>query len=149
MDMLLNGEHVILDVDHWFLLLGLIESSPEKETFWSEHREVARSHTEQLRSKVHTAEEMLARLETCNFFRMTQDSENTFTLILGSEIPKKFIRIFLEEFFSAMGVKAKIKENLAKLRVTVGKKEFGFNIISMFCHICSCKLSMDIVGLHS
>jgi len=29
MDMLLSSEHVILDLDHWFLLLNLIESSPE------------------------------------------------------------------------------------------------------------------------
>src|SRR3972149_5978925 len=66
MDLLFNGEHVILDVDHWLLFLRLIESSPEKEKFWSEHREVARSHKEQLKNKVHTAEEMLTRLETCN-----------------------------------------------------------------------------------
>ena len=30
MDMLLSGEHVILDFEHWLLLLNLIESSPEK-----------------------------------------------------------------------------------------------------------------------
>jgi hypothetical protein len=38
---------------------------------------------------------------------------------LGSELPKTFVRIFLEEYFAGMGVKAEIKENLAKLRVTV------------------------------
>jgi hypothetical protein len=119
MDLLLGGEHVILDVDHWFLFLGLIESSPEKEKFWGEHRKVAQSHKEQLKNKVHTAEELLTRLETCNFFRMTKNSENDFTLILGSELPKKFVRIFIEEFLSAMGIRAEIKENLAKISVTV------------------------------
>jgi len=119
MDLLFSGEHVILDVDHWLLFLRLIESSPEQEKFWSEHREVARSHKEQLKNKVHTAEELLVRLETCNFFRMTKNSEKDFTLILGSELPKKFVRIFIEEFFSAMGVKAEIKENLAKINVTI------------------------------
>jgi hypothetical protein len=119
MDLLLGGEHVILDVDHWLLFLKLVESSPEEEKFWEEHRDVAKSHTEQLKSKVLTAEELLARLEACNFFRMTKDSENDFTLILGSELPKKFVKIFLEEYFAGMGVKAEIKENLAKLRVTV------------------------------
>ena len=29
MDMLLNGEHVIIDVDHWLMFLRLIASSPE------------------------------------------------------------------------------------------------------------------------
>jgi hypothetical protein len=121
MDLLLGGEHVILDVDHWLLFLGLIESSPlpQQEKFWNEHRAVAQSHKDQLKNKVHTAEELLARLETCNFFRMTKNSENDFTLILGSELPKKFARIFIEEFLFALGVKAEIKENLAKISVTV------------------------------
>lgn len=32
-DLLLSGEHVILDLDHWLLFLSLIETSPEKEIF--------------------------------------------------------------------------------------------------------------------
>jgi hypothetical protein len=119
MDLLLSGEHVILDVDHWLLFLNLIESSPEQEKFWNAHRAVAQSHREQLKSKVRTAEDVLTRLETCNFFRTTKNSEKDFTLILGSEFPKKFVKILIEEFFSAIGVKAEIKENLAKLNVTV------------------------------
>ena len=119
MDLLLGGEHVILDVDHWLLFLKLAESCPSSEKFWEEHRDVARSHTEQLKTKVLTAEELLTRLEACNFFRITKDSENDFTLVLGSELPKKFVKIFLEEYFAGMGVKAEIRENLAKLRVTV------------------------------
>jgi hypothetical protein len=119
MDLLLGGEHIILDVDHWLLFLKLAEASPENEGFWKEHRDVARSHTEQLKTKVLTAEELLTRLETCNFFRITKNSERDFTLVLGSELPKRFVKIFLEEYFAGMGVKAQIKENLAKLRVTV------------------------------
>ena len=119
LDMLLTGEHIILDVDHWLMFLRLIASSPEKEKFWSEHKEVARAHWEQLKTKVHTPEEMLSRLEVCNFYRLTKNSPNDYTLVLVSEVSKDFIRIFLEEYFAAMGVKAEIKENLTKLRVTV------------------------------
>ncbi len=68
---------------------------------------------------MHSAEELLARLEVCNFFRLTKNAANEFTLVLVSETSKDFIRIFLEEYFAAMGVKAEIKENLTKLRVTV------------------------------
>jgi hypothetical protein len=39
--------------------------------------------------------------------------------VLVSDVSKEFVKIFLEEYFVAMGVKAEIKENLAKLRVTV------------------------------
>jgi len=119
LDMLLTGEHIILDVDHWLMFLRLIASSPDKETFWKEHKEVARAHWEQLKTKVHSPEEMLNRLEICNFYRLTKNAPNDYTLVLVSEVSKDFIRIFLEEYFSAMGVKAEIKENLTKLRVTV------------------------------
>jgi hypothetical protein len=119
MDLLLSGEHIILDVDHWLLFLKLVESCPSEEKFWEEHRHVARSHTEQLKTKVLTAEELLTRLEACNFFRMIKNSKNDFTLVLGSELSKTFVKIFLEEYFAGIGVKAEIKENLTKLRVTV------------------------------
>jgi hypothetical protein len=118
-DMLLAGEHIILDVDHWLMFLHLIATSPEQEKFWNEAREVARSHWEQLKTKVHSPEEMLVRLEICNFFRLTKNAPNDYTLVLVSETSKDFIRVFLEEYFSAMGAKAEIKENLTKLRVTV------------------------------
>jgi hypothetical protein len=118
-EMLLLGEHIILDVDHWLMFLRLIAFSTEKETFWSEHKEVARAHWEQLKTKVHSPEEMLQRLEVCNFYRLTKNAPNDYTLVLVSEVSKDFIRIFLEEYFAAMGVKAEIKENLTKLKVTI------------------------------
>ncbi len=62
---------------------------------------------------------MLLRLEICNFYRLTKNAPNDYTLVLVSETSKDFIRVFLEEYFAAMGVKAEIKENLTKLRVFV------------------------------
>lgn len=118
-DMLLTGEHIILDVDHWLMFLRLIASSPEKDLFWNEHKKVARAHWEQLKGKIHSTDDMLLRLEACNFYRLTKNAPNDFTLVLASEVSKDFIRIFLEEYFSAMGVKVEIKENLTKLRVIV------------------------------
>ena len=119
LDMLLSGEHVIVDVDHWLMFLRLIESSPQKEQFWKEHRELARTHWEQLKTKVHSTEDMLVRLESCNFYRLIKNGPNDFTLVLVSEVSKEFIRIFLEEYFAAMGAKVEIKENLTKLRVII------------------------------
>ena len=119
LDMLTNGEHVILDVDHWLMFLSLIASSPEKEKFWADHKELARAHWEQLKTKVHSPEEMLLRLEICNFYRLTKNAPNDYTLVFVAEVSKDFIKVFLEEYFAAMGVKAEIKENLTKLRVTI------------------------------
>lgn len=61
----------------------------------------------------------MVRLEVCNFFRLIKNGMNDFTLVLASEDSKEFVRVFLEEYFLAMGVKVEIKENLTKLRVTV------------------------------
>ena len=119
LDMLLTGEHIIVDVDHWLMFLRLIATSPDEQKFWTEHKAVARAHWEQLKTKVHSAEDLLVRLEVCNFFRLTKNAPNDFTLVLVSEVSKDFVRIFLEEYFEAMGVRAEIKENLTKLRVTV------------------------------
>ena len=116
-EMLSDGEHIILDIDHWIAFLRLVETHPEKDKFWEIHREVARSHAEQFKGK--SAEYILERLEACNFFRMNRVSENEFTLILGNEITKNFIRIFLEEVFEGVGINAEIKEDLTKLRVRV------------------------------
>lgn len=117
MDLLLKGEHVILDIDHWIAFLRLIDSSPEKEKFWAEHREVARAHAEQLKTMIN-GEELLMRLETCNFFRLTKNGQRDFTLVLLSENSKDFVRVFLEGCFSAMGIKAEIRQNFTKLWVT-------------------------------
>lgn len=116
-DMLLSGEHIILDVDHWLMFLQLIASSPQIDQFWKEHREVARAHWEQLKTKIFSTEDLLIRLETCNFYRLIKNAPNDYTLVLVSEGSKEFIRVFLEEYFVAMGVKVEIKENLTKLRV--------------------------------
>ncbi len=114
-EMLSEGEHVILDIDHWIAFLRLIESHPEKDKFWELHREVARSHAEQFKGK--SIEYILKRLETCNFFRINKTNVGEFTLILGSDATKDFIKIFLEELFKNVGIQATIKEDIAKLRI--------------------------------
>jgi hypothetical protein len=118
MELLMKGEHIILDIDHWLIFLQLIDSSPEKERFWGKHREVARAHAEQLKTTTSSGEELLMRLEACNFFRLTKNGQRDFTLVLLSEYSKDFVRVFLEEYFSAIGIRAEIKQNFIKLRVT-------------------------------
>jgi hypothetical protein len=116
-DMLSSGEHVILDVDHWLLFLKLIESSPEKEKFWKNCKVVAKSHAEQLSPKIHTIEDLLERLAACNFFRLVKNSESEFTLVLNSDVAKKFVKKLLEDLFESMNFKTEIQEDLGKLRV--------------------------------
>lgn len=117
LDLLSGGEHVIIDIDHWFLFLESIQSSQDQETFWTKHRGVAHSHGEQLKNTITTVEDLLIRLEVCNLFKLIKHSNSDFTLVLGSELPKKFIMTFLEESLAALGLKAEIKANLSKINV--------------------------------
>ncbi|MDM7934008.1 MAG: ribbon-helix-helix protein, CopG family, partial [Methanothrix sp.] len=103
-EMLSAGEHVILDIDHWILLLGFIETHPDRERFWELHREVCRAHAEQFKHKLYNAEGILRRLEICNLFQMNRTGKNEFTLVFGSDAPKKFVRMELEEIFKGMGL---------------------------------------------
>ncbi|HID42545.1 MAG TPA: ribbon-helix-helix protein, CopG family [Archaeoglobaceae archaeon] len=114
-DMLSEGEHIILDVDHWIAFLKLVETHPEKEEFWRLHKEVARSHAEQFKGK--SAEYILHRLEACNFFRVNRVGESEYTLIFGNDLTKEFIRAFLEEVFEGLGMRTDVKEDLTKLRI--------------------------------
>ncbi|MDI6655183.1 MAG: CopG family transcriptional regulator [Candidatus Hydrothermarchaeota archaeon] len=120
-EMLSEGEHIILDVDHWLLFLKFIGTSPESEKFWEECRLVAKSHADQLFQKIKSVENLLERLEACNFFKISKSSESEFTLVLGSNISKKFVRTFLEDVLAGLGYKAEVREDFTKLRVRVLK----------------------------
>jgi hypothetical protein len=119
-DMLADGEHIILDVDHWLLFMKTIESPDSTTKFWETHREIARSHAEQLRSKIKTPQALLLRLEACNLFKLSQSGENEYTLMTGPGSQRRFIKDFLEEAFAGMGFVTTIKEDHSKLRVTLG-----------------------------
>jgi len=114
--MLAEGEHVILDIDHWVTFLKFIEDHPKSDEFWQVHREVARAHAEEFEGK--SVDNILCRLEACNFFRVSRKGDE-YTLVLNNELTKKFVRDFLEELFTRMGIEHEIREDLMKLRLRV------------------------------
>jgi hypothetical protein len=118
-EMLSAGEHAILDIDHWILFLNFIQTHPDKEKFWELHKEVCRAHGEQFKHKLYNVESILKRLEMCNFFELSEKSADEFTLIFGSDLPKKFMLTELEEIFKGMGFVVEIKEDFSKLRVKI------------------------------
>ncbi len=115
--LLSKGEHIVLDIDHWFLVLKYIEASSKKEAFYKEGKKVAHSHAGQL-AKV-TPEEYLKRLEACNFYKLNKDSEDEYTLILNSNLGMRFIKELVTDTLTEMGVVVEVKEDMTKLRVKV------------------------------
>ncbi|KQC16064.1 MAG: ribbon-helix-helix protein, CopG family [Methanothrix sp.] len=118
-EMLSDGEHIILDMDHWILFLKFIESHGDNEKFWEMHKRVTQAHAEEFMHKNHDVGVVLRRLEACNLFKLSKVSEKDFTLILGYDMPKKFIRTELEDILSRMGSRAKIREDLSKMRIEI------------------------------
>ena len=43
-EMLSAGEYVILDIDHWLLFLGFVESHPERDKFRELHKAICEAH---------------------------------------------------------------------------------------------------------
>ena len=117
MELLSSGEHIVLDVDHWIMLLRIIGGSMAPEDFWEAHEDIAKSHAEQFSRNLNSFDEVLKRLEACNLFKLRRASENEYTLILGSAPSKKFIKILLERAAECMDSDVKIKEDYSKLRI--------------------------------
>jgi len=118
-ELLANGEHVVLDIDHWLLFLKFIESHPEKDQFWELNKAISAAHAEQFKHQYFPVESVLRRLEACNFFTVTPVSTNEYRLMLSAEVLKSFSKTLLQETLTGMGFTVEIKENLAKLRLKV------------------------------
>jgi hypothetical protein len=115
-EMLAEGEHVILDLDHLVILLDIVEKHGD-ERFWEMHREIARNHAEQFSGM--NVEEVLKRLEACNFFRLGKGRKE-FVLVFGSDHVKRFMKVFLEEVLGHLVKDFDMKENLTKIRIRIG-----------------------------
>jgi hypothetical protein len=118
-EMLRVGEHIIVDIDHWILFLKFIESHPEEEQFWALNKPIYEAHAEQFGQQGYSVEDVLKRLEACNYFTVNQVSKNDYTLILNSDVLKRFLKTLLEGTLEGMGFKVSIKEDFAKLRVKI------------------------------
>ena len=119
LELLSNGEHIILDVDHYLTFLKYIENSPDKEKFNDLNKSIGRAHAEEFSQDldITTVEKVVERLEACNFFKIVKDSSTRYTLLLGSDIQKNFIKTFLEEVLEGMGFNVSIKEGFSKLKI--------------------------------
>ena len=87
--------------------------------FWAMHQNGIPGPYREFIQKSHDIKTVLRRLEACNLFKLIRTSETEFTLILGYDVPKRFIRTEIEEIISKMGRRAEIREDLSKIRVEI------------------------------
>jgi DNA-binding MarR family transcriptional regulator len=113
-------------VDHYLSFLKFIENSPDKEQFSDINKSIGKAHAEEFSQglEISTVQKVVERLEACNFFKIVQDSSNRYTLLLGSDIQKNFIKTFLEEVLNGMGFKVQIKEGFSKLKIILNNYSY-------------------------
>ena len=122
-DELLRGrEHIILDLEVWIAVLDELNEKASEE-FWKIVGEIGYS---QGISFVHRGFkrvcDVLRYLEFKNMFRVGKTGKGCNVLILTSRNEQKFVRIFLENVFKAMGIEVELIEGLRKITIYEGIK---------------------------
>ncbi len=117
LDFLGKGEHTIVDVEHWRALFAEIGDGSEE--FWREVRDIGRNHWKEYYDKgLRGVKEILEYVEKTNWYKLSADSGQSFTLILSVREAKRFVRGFFEGLFDASTHKVEITESHGKIRVT-------------------------------
>lgn len=117
LDLLPNGEHQIIDIERWILFMRMVEALPSDHEFWDSCIRIARDQAEEFKGKIGSPQAALERLEDCNWFRLQKNAEKEFTLVLNSEMSRRFVEFAVAQLLSAMGYKADLKTNLGKIRI--------------------------------
>ena len=115
-DYLAKMEHVIVDIAHWKVIFSEIGEGSEK--FWNEIHMIGEEHLKEYQDKgLKTVKQMLEYVEKTNWYRLSVDSENSFTLILVVSEASKFVKIFFEGLFENYPRKVEVIEEFKKIRI--------------------------------
>lgn len=116
-DFLAKGEHVICDVDHWKTLFEEIGEGSKK--FWDEVYKIGEMHRDEYADKgLKSVREILEYVEKTNWYRLSVDSENSFTLVLNVPQARRFMRTFFEGLFRPL-LNVDIADTYGKIRINV------------------------------
>ena len=117
-DYLAKMEHVIVDIAHWKVIFSEIDEGSEK--FWNEIYKIGEEHLKEYQDKgLRTAKQMLEYVEKTNWYKLSIDSENSYTLILAVSEASKFIKTFFEGLFENYPRKVEITEEYKKIRIRI------------------------------
>jgi len=117
-DFLANKEHLIVDIAHWKLIFTQIGEGTD--IFWEEVYDIGDAHRKEYFDKgLREVKQILKYLEKTNWFKLSIDSDKSFTLILAVLESSKFIKTFLEGLFSKHPQKVKISQEYMKIRINI------------------------------
>ncbi|MFB6216268.1 MAG: hypothetical protein ABEJ72_04770 [Candidatus Aenigmatarchaeota archaeon] len=124
LDYIEGKDHVLLDIEFWRSFFKEVEDYPEN--FWKTVEKIGREEGKRYRDKgLHSVEEVLEYIETANWYNLTKESEDVYTLILQVEETEDFVIKVLESIFDPYPQKIEMEPNFGRVRVRVLKKEGG------------------------
>lgn len=118
-DFLSEGEHVIVDLEHWCAIWNELNDKAGDD-FWEMIAKSGYEHGIQYYNKgLRDVKSILDYMEPGNFFRYKEDSDGSFTLILSCPSEIRFLKVFLENILKAQNIDAEIRESIGKLRIVL------------------------------
>lgn len=117
-DFLAKMEHVIIDIADGKAIFSEIGEGSEK--FWDKIYKIGEEHLVEYQDKgLRAVREILGYVEKTNWYKLSIDSENSFTLILAVSEASKFVKTFFEGVFKNYPKKVEIIEEYKKIRIRV------------------------------
>ena len=117
-DFLAKMEHVIIDIAVGKAIFSEIGGGSEN--FWNEIYKIGEEHSMEFQDKgLRTVEQILEYIEKTNWYKLSIDSENSFTLILAVSEASNFVKTFFEGVFKKYPKKVEIKEEFKKIRIRI------------------------------
>ena len=117
-DYLAKMEHVIVDIAHWKAIFSEIGEGSEK--FWDNVYKIGEEHLREFKDKgLEDVESILEHIENKNWYKLSVDSKNSFTLILAVSEASRFVKTFFEGLFKNYPRKVEIIEEFKKIRIRV------------------------------
>jgi hypothetical protein len=111
-------EHVIVDIAHWKSIFTEIGKGSEQ--FWEEVRRIGEAHTKEYYDKgLKNIKDILEYVENTNWYKLSVDSESSFTLILTVSESSEFVKNFFKGFFKNYPRKVEINEEYKKIRIRI------------------------------
>jgi len=95
-DYLARMEHLIIDIAYGKAIFSEIGKGSEK--FWEEIYKIGEEHWKEYQDKgLKNIQQILEYVENTNWYKLSVDSENKFTLILTVSESCKFVKTFFED----------------------------------------------------
>ena len=111
-------EHVIVDVSHWKILFNEIGEGSSK--VWEEVYKIGEEHRKEYYDKgIRNIRKVLEHVEKTNWYKLSVDSEDSYTLILTVTEAGKFVYNFFLGFFKNYPRKVEISNEGKKIRIRV------------------------------